>query len=189
MRQASSADEELTHLDDEEILALVQTRARRFRRQIRFRDWRELIASVVVAVMIAPAVVRGPVIARFGALVILGGLALVAYRLWRARRSSAGAVDVTLSVVAALRAELEQVDVQTELLESVGWWYVAPLMGGSLILVAGAHRRAGWTFITAYAAVAALVSWGIIALNRQAVRRTLRPKREEIASLLAQIES
>jgi hypothetical protein len=187
MRQASSVNDERMHLEDEQILALVQTKARRFRRQIRFRDSRELIASAVVAVLTAPAVVRGPIIARLGALVILAGLALVAYRFWRARRFSASAVDVTLPVAAALRAELEQVNAQIDLRETVGWWYVAPLVGGSFILVAGTRGRAGWTFTAAYAAVAALVSWGIIALNREAVRRTLRPKREEIVRLLAHI--
>ena len=122
MRQSVNADEGLTHLADDEILALVQTRARRFRRQIRFRDWRELVASAVVAVMIAPSVVRGPMLARFGALVILAGLVLVAYRLWRARPSAAtDAVDLALPVSTALRAELGQVDVQIELLEPGGW--------------------------------------------------------------------
>ena len=184
----TQATDGLTQLQDDEILALVHTRTRRFRRQIRFRDWRELVASGVVAVMIAPAALRGPVVSRIGAVVILAGIVLVAYRLWRAGRLlKASAFDPALPVAAALRAELAQVDAQITLLDSVGWWYVAPLLGGSIILVAGG--RATVAFAAGYALFAAVLGWGIIALNRRAVRRTLGPRREEIAALLAGIES
>jgi hypothetical protein len=190
MKQASTADEALTHLDDEDILALVHARARRFRRQIRFRDWRELIASAIVAVMIAPAVVRGPIIARAGALMILAGLVLVAFKLLRARRLTTGrGIEVTLPVATALRAELDHIEAQIALLESVAWWYVMPLIGGSVLLVVGWHGRAGWLFSVGYTMFAALLAWGIIALNQRAVRHTLRPKREDVVRLLAQVES
>ena len=53
MKPASDMADESTTLTDEEILALVETRSQRFQRQIRFRDWRELIAGGVAAVMIA----------------------------------------------------------------------------------------------------------------------------------------
>ena len=86
MRPASDTADEITRLTDEEILALVETRSQRFQRQIRFRDWRELIAGGVVAVMIAPAVLRGPLLARAGALIILAGVGLGAFRLFAGRR-------------------------------------------------------------------------------------------------------
>ena len=188
MREASRWTDEPTQLQDDEILALVHTRTRRFRRQIRFRDWRELVASGVVAVMIAPAAIRGPIVSRLGATIILAGLVVVAYRLRRAGRLlKGGAFDPTLPVAAALQAELAQVDAQITLLDSVGWWYVAPLIGGSIVLVAGG--RATVAFAAGYALFAALLGWGIITLNRRAVRRTLRPRREEVAALLAGIES
>jgi len=57
------------------------------------------------------------------------------------------------------------------------------------LLVAGWHGRAGWLFSVGYAMFAALLAWGIIALNQRAVRRTLLPKREDVLRLLAQMES
>lgn len=186
--KGSTSTDELTQLQDEEILALVHTRTRRFRRQVRFRDWRELIASAVVAVMIAPATLHGSIISRTGAVIILIGLVLVAYRLWRARQFfTANDFDPALPVAVALEAELKQVDAQIHLLESVAWWYVAPLLGGSIILVAGTHRGAAFT--AGYAFIVACLAWGIIALNRRAVRGTLRPRRADIVRLLAQIAS
>ena len=188
MSQASGTTDELTRLQDEDILALVHTRARRFKRQVLFRDWRELIASVVVAVMIAPATLHGSIMSRSGAVIILAGLGLVAYRLSRARRFfTANDFDPTLPVAAALEAELKQVDAQIDLLENVAWWYVAPLLGGSFILVAGAGR--GVTFKASYALATALLAWGIIALNRRVARRSLRPRKAEIVHLLAEIAS
>ena len=190
MKPASDTAEEMTRLTDEEILALVETRSQRFQRQIRFRDWRELIAGGVAAVMIAPAVIRGPLLARAGALIILAGVGLVAFRLFAARRlTSPGGVDPALPVANALHVELDRVDAQISLLNGVAWWYVAPLLGGSVLLTAGARGVAGWSFTLGYAVFAALLGWGIIVLNHRAVRRALQPKRKEIMALLAQIES
>ena len=190
MKPASDTADEMTRLTDEEILALVETRSQRVQRQIRFRDWRELIAGGVAAVMIAPAVLRGPLVARAGALIILAGVGLVAFRLFAARRlTPPGGVDPALPVVNALHVELDRVEAQISLLTSVAWWYVAPLLGGSVLLTAGSRGFAGWPYTLGYTAFAALLGWGIIALNHRAVRRTLQPKRKEIMSLLAQIES
>jgi len=190
MKPASDTADEMTRLTDEEILALVETRSQRFQRQIRFRDWRELIAGGVAAVMIAPAVLRGPLVARAGALIILAGVGLVAFRLFAARRLTApDGIDPALPVANALHVELDRVDAQISLLSGVAWWYVAPLLGGSVLLTAGSRGLSGWPYTLGYTAFAALLGWGIIVLNHRAVRRTLQPKRKEIMSLLAQIES
>ncbi len=190
MKPASDMADELTTLTDEEILALVETRSQRVPRQIRFRDWRELIAGGVAGVMIAPAVLRGPLLARVGALIILAGIGLVAFRLFAARRLTPSAgVDPALPVANALRVELDRVDAQISLLSGVAWWYVAPLLGGSVLLAAGSRGLAGWSYTLGDTVFAALLGWGRRVLNHRAVRRTLQPKRREIMALLAQIES
>lgn len=190
MTTRPAPDDELTRLTDDDVLALVHTRSRRFRRQILFRDWRELAAAVFVAVMIAPAALRGPWLARAGALIVLAGLVLIALQLWRGRRAlRASSADPALPVATALRSELAVIDAQIALLGSVEWWYVAPTMIGSLLLVAGVRGRAGVRFTLVYAVVAALLSWAIIAINHRVARRTLGPKREELTRLLQQLES
>ena len=189
-RERVPDEEDLLRLADDEILALVQTRSRQFQRRIRSRDWLEVGVSAVVAVTIAPAVVRGAPLVRIGATMILAGLAVIAFRLWRARRVGHGrASDVALPVAAALRAEVERVDAQIRLLATVAWWYVAPIMIGSLVMVGGQNGRSGWLKTLAYAIFAALVSWGIIAVNHRAVRKTLQPKRDELLGLLTRLES
>ena len=129
-------------------------------------------------------------LARLGALIVVAGIAFVAYRLFTARRLTTDrTIDPALPVATALRTELAEVDAQIALLESVAWWYVAPLLGGSVLLAAGSRGLAGWSYTLGYTVFAALLGWGIIVLNHRAVRRTLQPKRREIMALLAQIES
>lgn len=176
-------------LTDDEILALVQSDARRLDRSIRRRDWRELIAAGIGGILILPMVVHGPPLARAGALIMLGGLGLIAVLLVRGRRRGgrgAAAPDPTLPVAAALRAERRRLDAQIRLLATVAWWYVAPIATGAVITVAG--YRGASRFTLAYAIVVALLSWGIIALNGQYARRVLVPRRASLIALLLQLE-
>jgi cobalamin synthase len=173
-------------LDDEDILALVQSGSRKLDRQIRSRDWREAIAGIIAGVIIAPGAVRGPALARVGVWMVLAGLVFVMWRLYRARRiGGRGGDDPSLSVADALRAEGRRLDAQIELLESVWWWYVAPLSIGVILLTVGV-RGASW-FTLAYTVVVALVACGIVALNLRVVRRDLRPRRVELTALLAEL--
>jgi len=173
-------------LDDDDILALVQSGSRKLDRQIRRRDWREVIAGIVAGVVIAPGAVRGPPLARVGAWVVLAGLVFVMWRLYHARRiGGRGGDDPSLSVADALRAEGRRLDVQIELLERVLWWYVAPLSIGVVLLTVGV-RGTSW-FTLAYVVVVALVAWGVVALNLRVVRRDLRPKRADLNALLAEL--
>jgi hypothetical protein len=44
------------------------------------------------------------------------------------------------------------------------------------------------SFNLGYSVFAALMSWGIIALNQRVARRALQPRREDIVRLLAQMQ-
>jgi Na+/phosphate symporter len=175
-------------MGDAEMLALVRSRARRFDRQIRRRDWIELGAGAVGAVAIAPAIVYGALVTRLGALVVLVGLVVIAVRLRRARAVGrpAGTTDAALPVASALRAERQRVDAQIALLESVLGWYVAPLVIGCFLIVAG-NQGASW-FTLGYTIFLALLAWGIVALNARVVRRTLRPMRDRLSAQMAELE-
>ena len=187
-RLGPTGDAGLTMLDEDEILAVVRSGARRLDRQIRLRDWRELIAGLVAAVLVAPAAAHGPIVGRLGAIVILGGLVLLVVRLRRARCvGGASGADPSLPVAHALDAELRRVDAQIGLLESVGWWYVTPLLGGSVLLVAGRSGGRAPGFLLGYGLVAVLFGWGIVVLNRTAARRALQPKREQLKAMLEEL--
>ncbi len=75
-------------------------------------------------------------------------------------------------------------DAQIDLLNSVLWWYMAPLAIGAVMVVAGASGITGFTIV--YALLVVVVSWRIYVANRRAVARVLRPQRDEITQLLQQ---
>jgi len=173
-------------LDDGDILAMVQSESRRLDRRIRRRDARELVAAAIGGLLVAPGVFRGPLLSRVGAAVVICGLVVIAVRLTRARNVTSAASDVSLSVVATLEAELRRVDAQITLLESVLWWYVAPVLAGAFMIVAGSSGASRITL--AYGVAVMLLAWGIVALNARAARRTLYPRRAELRALLAQFD-
>jgi uncharacterized membrane protein len=179
-------DDDVFALDDDDILSLVKSRAARFERQIRRRDWRELTASIVGAVLIGPIAIHAGWLTRAGVVVVLAGLVLIAVKLNRASRVGAR-VRTDAPVNAVLRAEQSRVDAQIRLLGTVFWWYVLPIAVGSMMIVGGT-RGVSW-FTAGCALAIALLSWGVVWLNARAVRRTLRPIHDELTELLAQIES
>ena len=173
-------------LVDGEILALVRSESRRLDRRIRRRDARELIAAAIGGLLIAPGMFRGSLLSRIGAAVVIGGLVVIAVRLTRARNVDSAASDASLSVVAALEAELRRVDAQITLLESVLWWYVAPVLAGAFMIVAGSLGASRITL--AYGVAVMLLAWGIVALNARAARRVLHPRKAELRALLGQFD-
>lgn len=174
-------------LDEEELLAEVKERSEAFDRTIRRRDWLEIAAAALVVIAFGyEALTSEAWLARIGAAVVVAGSVLVVWRLRSARRDGRDEL-AGRPVAERLRAELEKVDAQIRLLESVLWWYVGPLAAGCLLFVVGIGDGHLGTLISVAVilAVSVLVWW----LNRRAVRRSLRPRRRELARMLDRIEA
>lgn len=77
-------------------------------------------------------------------------------------------------------------DAQIELLEGVLWGYVSPLALGAALFVVGLGGASRGTALGL--AVVAGVSAAVWLLNRRAVRRGLRPRRDEVARRLRRLE-
>lgn len=173
--------------DEEELLARVKRRAEAFERKIFWRDLREIGAAVLVAGLFGWwAVSADTLLVRAGALVVVAGAGLIAWRIRRARRD--GSAETAARPVAdRIRAEIRKVDAQIELLETVLWWYVAPpALGLALMIVGGGSS--GWSTLLQLVGVGVAGS-AVWWLNHRAVRRGLRPRREELAEQLRQVEN
>jgi hypothetical protein len=168
----------------EDIMEDVRRRATRFNRQIRQRDLLESAAGVVVIGMFAYFTWLVPyTAARVGAGIVIAGCVLIAVRLYLARNRNKTTAD--MPAVEFCTAELKRLDEQIRLLSTVGRWYLAPLLGGAAIFVAGAGGPATSRVVVLLALLATAVV--IYQLNHAAVRNHLRPMRDELAGVLQQL--
>jgi len=173
-------------LSESELLRLVRERSEAFDQKIQRRDLLESVAAAAVFLFFGWLAWHDPSpLVTAGSLIIMGGSALIFWRLRRARtRFPEASADQPVSQM--LRQERAKVDAQIRLLESILWWYIAPLLIGLLLVTVGDN---GWsTFTLVYGAVALAGAAGIYVLNQRAVRTDLKPRRAELTRLLKQVE-
>ena len=95
------------------------------------------------------------------------------------------------SLRACVESSLSQVSHQIWLLKNVFWWYLLPIDAGLGVFIAKQawqERHAGLSVMVGllfYALFCGVTGWGIYWLNQFAVRKTLEPRRQELATLLA----
>ncbi|RZJ13102.1 MAG: hypothetical protein EOP39_01915 [Rubrivivax sp.] len=135
------------------------------------RNRSEMIAAVVITpVFLFYAWFFPHWLTKLGALMTVAGTGVLAWQLHR--RASARPLPQALagSLLAFHRGELVR---QRDALRSVWLWYVAPIMPGMTVFLCGRQIENGrwdpWPF-----AIAALLTVGVVALNRYAARRLQR---------------
>jgi hypothetical protein len=162
-----------------------EAKRRRLARVLFWRDVREAAAALFVAGVFAH---MGPV-GWPTALAVVLMLGLAGFFVWERFRAHQQKVGADASLVAKLEAEIAELRRQRGLLLNVGTWYLAPCMGAAAIGAATALIHAPKPLAAKLAAGAimlillALVSWGVWALNRWAVRKCLDPRLEELKKL------
>jgi len=172
----------------EQLLAAVQQRYGRLERTIHRRDLREILAALFVAATFAALwpIVRSSFIGKLGIVVIIISAAVVIWVLHAAGKPNEA--PLATSVLESSARRLAWLDRQIHLLRSVIWWYVAPLELGGLLFGWGLTEGtplAFWPIAVAFLVVAVAVVW----LNRYAVRVELLPLRQQVAELIAALES
>jgi hypothetical protein len=189
--QAQAAPARLT-LDADRLLAEVRRNHRALDAVIFWRDVREVGVSVLlIPVWILMGVCLALPFTWYLTVPVLVWIAgfLLMDRL-RHRPPPAAAAE---PIVQCLRTSLAEVEHQIRLLGSVLWWYLLP-PGVSTFLFLGdvAWRTGGgrWAAVPLAGAVAlvGLVFLGIYRLNQAAVRAELEPRRQELLTLLADLQ-
>jgi hypothetical protein len=105
----------------------------------------------------------------------------------RARRGKPG---FDAPMLAKLEADLAELRHQRRLLSNVGIWYLAPLGAGIATMLAAVYlslpgpvRERGLVYFAGCLAAAALLFWGVWALNRRAVSKGVEPAILELERL------
>jgi hypothetical protein len=189
--QGTATEEEQRRIE-EAAAAASRQRVASFSRTIFWRNFRELAAAALVAVLgFGMAFQPGSWLGKAGGVsMALGALAVGAWIFRRGRDLPAPEVGAPTSVY--LAHEAAQLEHQAQLLEQVRTRYLAPLLPGALLILAGgiegAHRRgafsgeqaaATWQALILRVAVFVLVFVGVDWLNRRAAR-VLRKKRQTL---------
>jgi hypothetical protein len=171
-----------------QLVPAMQNKTTQLRRALLARDVREILACVIIGVIFGIYFFthRAP-ITRLGALLTVAGAIFIACKILYARRTTPAAKpDAT--VVESLRAELHSVRTQSQLLRSVGWWYLLPLTLGSLVFVWGMPFN-GLGFKLAFTLGTVALDVFIYWLNQWARSKQLLPVESQLQSLLHSAET
>lgn len=175
--------------DPESLRRDFEAKRRRLARGLFWRDGREAAAGLLVAGVFAylgwhMGSAGWPI--AFAVALMLGVTVFFIRERVRVRRDRVGA-DAPFFV--KLEAEIAELRRQRGILLSVGIWYLAPCMGAAAIVAtttlihAPVPRSAKLMAGVIMLILLTLVSWGVWALNRWAVRKQLDPRLEELEQM------
>jgi hypothetical protein len=171
----------------EQLLNVVQGRCADLERQVHGRDVREILAALIVIGAFAAMwpIYRASPAAILGVTLIVCGAGFIVYSLLSARTPAPTSFQA--SVLECSRNRLAWLDRQISLLNSVLWWYVAPICLGCLLfgwgLTGGSPLAFGF-----HAVIILAIGAGIVRLNQWTVRRNLQPLRDEVVRLIENLE-
>lgn len=159
-------------------------------RRVRVRDLVETAVAIPLLVVFAAAAVRLAHTGLYAAAVfstfLVGAIAYIPYRLWRARRAIP-VPDPSRPVVEFLEAERAALQAQAAMLSKVARWYWGPIAVG----VIGFYTSVRGVSLDAalYAGFVVLLCVAIEAANRAAVRKRFRPAIERVEAQLELIQA
>jgi hypothetical protein len=167
--------------------AVFETQRRRLASRLARRDWLEAGTGLFVAVMFSlpPLLAGAAAWPAWIAVALVLGVTAVFIRERRRARHSTPAPEAPL--LTRLEAEICELEHQRRLLRNVAWWYLLPLMVAVALLVWSVHLAVPGQLTTAMVwrlvwfgalmvGVGAVTLW----LSRQAVRRTIEPRLQEL---------
>ncbi len=152
------------------------------------------MAIVMVPVYISIVVVlitRGYLVSALGGVILAISIVVWAIE-WRKLRGAAP--DPTLSMIAAVEAQVARLLARERYLDTLGWRFLAPFVVGSLLVVAGVSvtwpdgdpMPLGWRVRSSIIAIVALVLK--VFISRREARLKVGPLREELESWLTDLK-
>jgi hypothetical protein len=129
-------------------------------------------------------------ISRLGDLIVIAGSIFIAFRLVYARWTTQS-TPVGATIVESLRAELKAVRAQSQLLGSIGWWYLLPLGIGIFVCTWGSFTGGLGKFLfNVIYTIGVIALWAFIyQLNQRARANRFLPVERQLESLLHAAET
>lgn len=199
----NSSQVEKIKFDLSNLLIDLNKKADRLNNVIRKRDRREIIASVIGAILFVYFAYDIPfLLSRIGCILTIAWFIYLVYKLRNNRRLKVP-IDLTLSFKKQLENQRQNMEQESRLLNSVLYWYVLPPFIANIIFIIGIGDPilSGWDSLLAdflpvtmhdklrMIGFIALFNVFIVWLNKRAARKTLKPIIEDIDRLQQQLES
>lgn len=169
----------------EQLIAATRHHVNRLWSQIFRRDLTETIAALFVATFFGRYVFATNFVVSMSALWLVFWALNVVYKMHRTRTIRKPAPP-DAPVREFCRIELDRLNRQIQLLRGVLWWYIGPCLIGVNAFFIG-HTGLGIASVVYAIATLLLARW-LYALNMRAVANELVPRRDELASLLSQLD-
>ena len=161
-----------------EVALQMKKRMDRFNRGIFWRDAREVGACLALTAWAGYGLAcTASALTHAGHVIIILSSAFIAFRLTTTRRKNQVG-QCSDSVSRFLVAEGVRIQNQINLLRSVLWWYILPLLSGAILMVLGqevSSIRKGVVL-----GVMILFGWLVHWLNQRAIRTSLLPLKREL---------
>jgi putative flippase GtrA len=170
-----------------QVAALVRAVDRKFRRQVWWRDLREVGVALILAGLCAAF---GQTWLRWISVV---SCLFVAGFIIRSRLVFKSPPE-TPSVIARLQQMVRETETQIKLLRSVLWWYLLPCGIATLALVRDHpprkfdHSTIDLSYLLIFAGGFVALYIAVYWINQRVVRRTLEPRREQLRHALAELD-
>src|SRR5256714_1133389 len=172
-----------------QVMSAMQHKTTLLRRCLDSRDTGELVACAFIIIIFGFFYffvdARWP-ISRLGDLIVIGSSIFIAWKIVYARRTTPPAPPGA-TIVESLRAELNAVRTQSQLLGSILWWYLLPLALGIFVITWGKPGGLAWNIIYTILVIALYAF--IYRLNQRARAKQLLPLEAQLQSLLHAAET
>ncbi len=151
----------------------IRSQARRFQSQVRWRNLREYLASVVVVVVFGYFFfIMDDALLRLAAALTIAGVLYVCYQLQK--RGSARKLPAEPALRTCLEFHRTELVQQRDLLRDVWRWYLLPFVPGFSLFLASQVMQAPWTRWGILLVWFVILFVGIGMLNQWAARRLQR---------------
>jgi len=175
-----------------EVIKVLEKETTKIDNEIKRRD----ILEISIAILLIPVWIYGlfnsvSLMQTTGYIIAIVSCCYIPYRLVKAKRIT---ISTDKSIKAFLETEKQKTQQQKQLLESIVWWYIAPLTISIVLITLGATVNGTGmpqlnSILTSYYGFLLLLIVGIYLLNKRAAKKKFAPLLKQIEQRLAELGS
>jgi hypothetical protein len=181
----SSGNEEHLQFDKTKLILDLESDLKRFRKAIKYRDWREIGIALLMIPLFGFTAFKIPfLLSKIGAIVIVGWCILLIFRILGAKRKET--ILPTETYLDYLTKSRQYLLAQYKLLDTVLYWYVLPSVTGILLFFMGFDLSLFKQIF--YVVIVVGVGIGTYLLNKYAVKTGILPRLKRVDGILKDLE-